>query len=810
MPRARPSTIPIGIRRIAIATAAAAATVEPCGAGVDFNRDVRPILTSTCLRCHGGVRELGGLNLVQRDRALGLTKKGHRAIVPGDCDASELLRRVAASGNERMPPDGEPLSAAQIDTLRRWIADGAPYAPLWSHVPVVAPQVPDVRDASWPRAPLDRFTLHDMERAGATPAAEASRETLIRRASLDLVGLPPTPDEVVAFRDDRAPDAWERVVDRLLASPRFGERWARVWLDLARYADTQGYEKDARRTIWAWRDWLIGALDRDMPYDEFVTRIIAGDLVPNATDDDVAASAFHRNTLTNVEGGTDDEEFRMAAVFDRVAVTWQAFMGTTFQCVQCHSHPYDPFSQREYYEFLAFFNQTEDNDQPDERPVAAMRPPYWRERAIAAADRVRGASFDAAAFDAWIEKATIDPGAAGVADNLKPILAKGASHLDDGERALLVLASKPDDPIAARELAALAPTTVPVMRELAGDKRRATHRLERGSLKKPAEEVEPGTPAVLHAWPEGAPRDRLGLARWLVSCDNPLFGRVAANRIWETLFGRGIVETSEDFGSQGSPPTNQALLDHLASRYAELGWSTKRLLREILLSSTYRQSSVASGASLAVDPDNRWWSRSPRYRLEAEVVRDSALFASGLLSERRFGPSVMPLQPDGVWQVVYSDDRWATSEGEDRYRRSIYTFWRRSSPYPSMVAFDAPSRETCTIRRVRSDTPLAALVTLNDPVWIEASRALARRALAASSDRRSVVEVMFRRALARDPEPAEVERLLALQRSELDRFSADDAATKAILAGEDGGAELAAWTTTASALLSTDEFLSRS
>lgn len=775
---------------------------------VDFNRDVRPILTTNCLRCHGGVRELGGVHLGDRDRAIGLSAKGHHPIVPGDCDSSELLRRVSATGKRRMPPTGEPLAPEAIDVLRRWIAEGAPYEPLWSLVPPVAPVTPQVQAAEWPQSPLDRFTLAGMELANVTPAPEVDRATLVRRATLDLVGVPPTPDEVDAFVADVAPEAFERVVDLLLASPRFGERWARIWLDLARYADTQGYEKDARRTIWAWRDWLIAALDADMPYDEFVERLTAGDLLPNATDDDVVASAFHRNSLTNVEGGTDDEEFRMAAVFDRVAVTWQAFMGTTFQCVQCHAHPYDAFAHREYYEFLAFFNQTEDNDQPDERPTVTLRPPHWRGRAITAADAAKLRGFDDQAFATWLDHATIDPTALGISDDLKPILAKAANERDEAERALLVLASRRDDSVAARELAVLATTSLPVMRELAPEKRRITHQLDRGSLKKPLDAVEPGTPKSMHPWPEGAPKNRLGLAQWIARPENPLLGRVAVNRLWETLFGRGIVETSEDFGSQGSPPSDQALLDHLALRYSELGWSTKKMLREIVLSATYRQSSVASPATLKRDPENRLWSRAPRYRLEAEVVRDSALAASGLLSARAFGPSVMPAQPDGVWQVVYSDDRWATSDGEDRHRRAIYTFWRRSSPYPSMIAFDAPSRETCSVRRIRSNTPLAALVTLNDPVWMEASLALAKRAMASGGDDAAIATRLLRLAIAREPDRSEVERLVELQRLELERFVGDAAATKHVASADDP--DLAAWTTTASVVLNLDEFLSRS
>lgn len=706
----------------------------------DFDRDIRPVLAGTCLRCHGGVREMAGLHLGERGRATSPDAKGRIAVVPGDPNHSELLRRITMVGPKRMPPTGEPLDPQQIEAFRRWILAGAEWKPLWSLTPIENAAPPTVDDARWPRAPLDRFVLSRLDRIGLRPNAEADRTTLLRRVSLDLIGLPPTVEELDAFLADRRPDAYERVVDRLLASPHFGERWARPWLDIARYADTQGYEKDDRRTIWAYRDWVITALNADMPYDRFVVTQLAGDLLPDATDDDRIATAFHRNTLTNTEGGTDDEEFRMAAVFDRVAVTWNGLLGTTFQCVQCHSHPYDAFSQEEYYRFVAFLNQTADADRPDESPTITVRSPGFRERSTET-------------------------------------------------------------------------TTVPVMSELPSGSRRTTHLLERGSLKKPSREVLPGTPAALPPMPADAPRDRLGLARWVASAENPLFARVAANRIWETLFGRGIVETVDDFGSQGAPPTNRELLDHLASRYVALGFSTKSLLREIALSSTYRQSSVPTREALVLDPTNRLWSRAPRYRLEAEAVRDATLAVAGLLSERMYGPSVMPSQPDGVWAVVYSGDQWSTSAGEDRHRRGIYTFWRRSSPYPAMVAFDAPSRETCTPRRIRSNSPLAALATLNDPAFIEAARSLAKRSLRADApataerDRLVAAEIV-RHALLREARDEELDRLVALADAERARLAGDPAATRALADGDD--VTLAAWTVAANAVLNLDEFLSRS
>ena len=710
--------------------------VEP----VSFDREIRPVLAGMCLRCHGGVRELAGLHLGDPARATAPDGKGRIAIVPGDPDASELMRRITAPTGQRMPPDGDPLSPRQVEAFRRWIAQGAHWTDLWSLTPLASVRTPTVRATAWARTPMDRIVLSGLERVGLGPAPEADPATLLRRLSLDLIGLPPTVAQLDAFLADREPGAYERVVDELLASPRFGERWARPWLDLARYADTQGYEKDGRRTIWAYRDWLIRALNEDMPYDRFVTAQIAGDLLPEATDDDRIATAFHRNTLTNTEGGTDNEEFRMAAVFDRVAVTWTGLLGTTFHCAQCHSHPYDAFTQEDFYRFVAFFDQTADADRDDESPTITVRSPGFRERSEET-------------------------------------------------------------------------TTVPVMRELPEGERRVTHFLERGSLKKPKHEVTPDTPGCMPPFPADAPRNRLGLARWMTSPTNPLFSRVGANRVWETIFGRGIVESVEDFGSQGTWPGDRALIDHLALRFVQLNYSTKAVVREIVLSSTYRQSSSPGLESLERDPDNRLLSRSPRYRLEAEAIRDSALAVAGLLSDRMYGPSVMPPQPDGVWSIVYSDDRWNVSEGEDRYRRGIYTFWRRSSPHPALIAFDAPSRETCTPRRSRSNSPLAALVTMNDPAMIEAAQALAAAVANLPTDGRGAqsdrarLATLLRRTLLREARAAELDLLAALLDDERDRFAGDIAAATA-LTGR-GDPNLAAWTSVASVILNLDEFLSR-
>ena len=705
---------------------------------VDFADDVLPILATHCFRCHGGVREKAGLNLADPERVRSVLASGHAAVVPGDPARSELLARITTSDpDERMPSDGSPLSPQEIDTIRRWIGQGAPWGTHWSFAARVDPPAPGKAGDGWTRRELDRFVAARQATARLKPAPETDRASLLRRVALDLTGIPADDAVRAAYLADPDADAaYERLVDALLASPAYGERFARIWLDLGRYADTQGYEKDNHRDIWAWRDWLIAALNADMPYDQFAVRLLAGDMLPDATDDDRLATAFHRNTLTNTEGGTDNEEFRMAAVFDRVSTTWQSFLGVTFQCVQCHGHPYEPITQREYYEFLAYLNQTADADLDDDSPRLAI-------------DR------------------------AGVR------------------------------------------TSAPVLVELAADKRRATRRLDRGALSAPAEEVAPGVPAALGAVQGDAePRDRLEMARWMASADNPLFARVAANRAWETLFGRGIVETSEDFGVMGSGASDRALLDHLAGVLVANGFSMKALLKEIVMSATYRQSVVASAAALARDPDNRLLARSPRVRLEAEQVRDQALAVSGLLSRKIGGPSVFPPQPEGVWQVVYSGAAWNTPVGEDRYRRGIYTYLRRTSPYPSFIAFDSTSRETCTVRRIRTNTPLAALVTLNDPVYLECAQHLAMAAARAHERDADAVRAMLERALGREAREDEVARLVALVASERARYEGrDDLARHLAGAAAENSTNLArdaALVAAANAILNLDDFLTKS
>jgi len=835
------------------------AAVAADAGSVDFARDVRPILGDKCFACHGpdDKARQASLRLDTRAGALAPAASGRPPVVPGRPQASSLVARVLARGPLQMPPPstGKKITLAEAEILKRWIAQGAPYAEHWAFVPPRRPRIPTIgegrfmhsrrqdaqvaakhKDAgavprrtpihqpsasnspnarlwsTWPRNPVDNFALDRMLRAGLRPNPPADRHTLARRVSLDLIGLPPSPTEVDRFVRDPSPDAYERMVDRLLASPHFGERWARPWLDLARYADSAGYGSDPLRpNLWPWRDWVIRALNADMPFDQFTVEQIAGDLLPNPTPEQLIATAFHRNTMTNTEGGTDDEEFRVAAVKDRAITTAQVWMGLTLQCAQCHNHKYDPLSQKEFYRFAAFFNQTEDNDQPDERPTFPLLAPQEEAR--------RGA------IQREINR--LEALAAGSADAKTALEAK------------------------RKELEAIKPVEVPIMRELPPGKRRETHVLTLGNFLQKGEKVQPGVPAAFHPLPQGGEPNRLALARWLVSTGNPLTARVVVNRIWAQVFGTGIVETEEDFGHQGALPSHPELLDWLAvefmrptvgaTRFAgglqrnadgaggplrnqswaagpPRPWSVKHVIRLIVTSATYRQSSRVTPGHLARDPRNRLLARYPRRRLDAETVRDQALALSGLLSRKIGGPSVYPPQPEGLWQAAFNGERtWPTSKGEDRYRRGLYTFWRRTVPYPSMATFDAPSRETCTVRRIHTNTPLQALVTLNDPAYLEMAQALARRIVREggnSTEQRAAYAL--RLALCRPAGPAQVRQIVALVQHELDHYRAKpDAALKLatdplgpLPAGADA-AEMAAWTAAANVVLNLDAVLTR-
>ena len=1154
--------------------AAAPAGAEPAaataGAPVDYAKDVQPILQARCYECHGPEKQKGGFRADSKTHAMQGGDSGDKPIVAGDAEKSHLIKLVRGDDPDNvMPPKGDRLTAAQVDVLARWIQQGATWPEAgaaaaqvvkpshWSFAKPVKREPPAVNEPNWARNPIDAFVLAAQQKQGLKPSPEADRHTLVRRAALDLTGLPPTPAEVDAFVNDATPDAYEKMIDRLLASPHYGERWSRVWMDIARYADSGGYGSDPlRHTAWPYRDWVIKAFNRNLPYDQFTIEQIAGDLLPTPTEDQIIATGFHRNTMTNTEGGTDDEEWRVAAVKDRTNVTVQAWMGLTMGCTECHTHKYDPITQREYYSFFSFFNQTEDNDQPSEAPTVPVAAPEQQQKltqingeiaklqaqmddpatlgakqaewestvrdngagwtvleptsfgssagaalvkqpdnsvlaggtrgqtdlytvtaaadlkgitafklevlpdpslpaqgpgrsengnfvlndfkvglqpagqgpgkitgrfvrlelsgagrmihvaelqAFAGADNVAtqgAATQSSTGYDAPPERAIdgntdglfqnksvthtkeqdspwwevdlkqpreltklvlwprTDGGLAGRHDGLrvsvldenrKPVwttvvekgpdaaheivpggpaavplkeasatyaqsnfeVAKaidadaadkdsgwavgpqagkanaavfetandlavegGASltfmlaqtYPDHGIGRFRISATTKSRPVRAipagvaeavavapeqrsdaqkaevaayfksiaphlaasrdrlaqlqKELADVKPAQAAVMRELPAQQRRQTNLLIKGNFLVKGDPVEPAVPAALHAWPAGAPLNRLGVAMWVVDKENPLTARVAVNRFWASLFGAGIVLTQEDFGIMGQPPTHPELLDWLAVTFQQdLKWDVKAMLKLMMTSATYRQSSKLTPELIEKDATNKYLARAPRLRLEAEAVRDQALALSGLLSRKMHGPSVYPPQPDGLWQAAFNGERtYPTSTGEDKYRRGLYTFWRRTTPYPSMAAFDAPSREQCTVRRIHTSTPIQAFVTLNDPVYVEAAQALARRITAeggATPEERATFALKL--CLARPASPEQVKQVVSLYQSEAAHYKTDAAAAQMMAtdplgplpAGADA-AELAAWTVVSNVLLNLDGVLTKS
>ena len=929
---------------------------------VDFNRDIRPILNGNCIGCHGGVKQAAGVSFAYREQALGSGKSGRPTVIPENPRGSELMARVtSANPQTRMPLNAPALSPEKIALLRQWIKEGAAWEDYWAFVPPKAQDLPQVKQTSWVRQPLDRFILARLETEKLKPSPQASKAALLRRVSLDLTGMPPTPEEQAAFLADASVNAYEKQVDRLLASPRYGERWASLWLDLARYGDTKGFEKDrARPGAWIYRDWVIEAFNQNLPYDRFVIKQIAGDLLPNATLEDHIATAFHRQTPANDEGGTDNEEFRLAAVMDRASTTWSVLNGVSFNCVQCHAHPYDPIRNAEYYKFLAFFNTSRDADIAFDRSLAedwpvlaiakdkAQRPETSRLGAQIGALRLRlvtqsRAALDASAWtalpitqgsisevlaleralalvkkgsgqaksllerlalarklkpeagfrlqdgmaiktgtvptnsvyelnaatqpmtmtalrievppadvkkaryvpekgfvtnrvDAWIvaRDGTTSPVtfrllAPDAVENLEGDMARLIRNTDDaapaggaaqrlaafsgvmanpglfrprwvvavpmaplqlaaGARLRLQLTQ--NEPINAessppprlrlmassdarwttfaaadetektiavlealeRQLRAIPSVPLPVMVEQASYEKREMHAFDRGSfLTQAGPALAPDMPALFPKLDAKAPRNRLTAARWFFMPGQPLTARVTVNRYWEALFGNGIVETLEDFGSAGEMPSHPALLDWLALHFQnDLKWDTKTLLRELVTSATYRQSAATPSALLQRDPRNRLLARGPQQRLTAEMVRDQALQASGLFNPEMGGPPVMPAQPKNVWnEVANNPERWVDATGPDRYRRAIYTYIKRTALYPSFVTFDAADRQLSAPRRLPTNTPLQALVTLNDPVYQQTAQALAARMMRAGRDRGAQLDLGARAVLSR-------------------------------------------------------------
>lgn len=880
---------------------------------VDFSRDIKPVINDNCIVCHGGVKQMSGFSLLFEEEAYSPNESGKRAIVPGNPEESEMIRLLRHHDPEaRMPLEAEPLSEEEIGLLERWIEQGADWGEHWAYIPP-EPADPQETNSEWVSNGIDHFILKALRERGLEPSPEAERSTLLRRVSFDLTGLPPTMEELEEFLNDESPDAYEKVVDRLLDSPAYGEHLTSMWMDLARYADSKGYEKDAGRNIWQYRDWLIRAFNDDKPFDQFTIEQLAGDLLPNPSDDQIIATAFHRNTMNNDEGGTNDEEFRVAAVMDRVRTTWNVWQATTMECAQCHNHTYDPIRMEDYYRSYAYFNNTADADVPSDDPNLKT---FRREADKEELERIRewvgsqtagekeasrlgqeyvdlvrlgepklhGHYFDD------LERGTItstnsylaveDGGHARIknvdltgSDRMMirfrsgresgvvevrtgspqgdligqwqvtaqeeweitsiPVEAREGMHdlylvfRDPGRSGYVATImwilfyeelpgqGQPEFAEVRQEFVRLLNASeevveTPVMTELEGNFRRSTHIFERGNWMVHGEEVSPGVPAALNEMPEDFPKNRLGLARWMVSEENPLTARVTVNRLWARVFGLGIVETISDFGSNGYPPSHPELLDWLALQFMnEHEWSIKKQLKQIVMSATYRQSSKTSPELLEFDPVNRLLARGPRIRLEAEQIRDQALLVSGLLSDKMYGPSVMPPQPEGLWQQVYSGMRWETSEGEDRYRRALYTFWRRTNPYPSLVMFDAPSREVCVTLRINTNTPLQALVTLNDPVYMESAQHLAERMR--KTDAESVENQLgagYRMAMLREADPERLRLLSELYDDTRLYFEENREAAETLTGSED--TELATLTVVANAIMNLDEFLSKS
>ena len=726
-------------------------SAENDSAVIRFDRDVRPILSNHCFACHGPDANTRKADL-RLDLKSGALRTKDPVIVAGKSVESELVARIVSHDpEEQMPPpkSGKPITAEQIRILKAWIDQGATWANHWSFEPTKHLPPPSVSDASWARNPIDRFVLARLEAEGLKPAPEAEKSSLARRAALTLTGLPPTPSEVDAFLADSRPDAYERLVDRLLASPAYGERMAMDWLDAARFADTNGFQNDFARTMWPWRDWVIRAYNRNQPYDQFLIEQLAGDLLPHSTLDQKIATGFNRNNRTVTEAGSIDEEWRVENTVDRVETTGTVFLGLTIGCTRCHDHKFDPISQEEFYRFYAFFNNVDEKGVYTETrgnvpPLISLPTP---------AERANFQELDASIARAEsAARQSIIPRRPGVAFAL------------DEAKLLVLRATKGE---AEKKV-----TTLMVMGDAAT--KRETFLLKRGQYDLPdkSKKLEVGVPASLPPLPKDAPKNRLGLARWLADAENPLTARVTANRLWQHHFGTGLVKTADNFGIQGEPPSHPDLLDWLADTFVGSGWDLKGLHRLIVTSATFRQSSKAASGLVKRDPENRLLARGPRFRLPAEVVRDNALAVAGLLTRKLGGPSIKPYQPAGLWDELAGgagEGPYLQDKGPDLYRRSLYVYRKRTVPHPSMANFDASSREVCQVKRPRTNTPLQALELLNDDTYVEAARLLAQLMLTeggSSPDER--LSYGFRRATARLPAPAE---LVVLKRG-LDRYLA--------------------------------------
>jgi hypothetical protein len=830
--------------RISPILVALLAALPAFGAKVDYNEDVRPILSENCFYCHGpdGNKRKAKLRLDVREAAL-----EKKAFVPGDAEASELVKRlVSTDSDEVMPPldSHRTLTAAQKETLKRWIAEGAEYKQHWAFVTPVRSALP----TNGEKHPVDAFVAEKLAQAGLTLSPEAPKATLLRRVSLDLTGLPPSPEETAAFLADQSPDAYEKQVDRLMASPHYGERMALPWLDASRYADSNGFQQDGDTFQWVWRDWLVKNLNADKPFDRLSTEMLAGDLLPGAGLEEKIATAFNRNHILNGEGGNIAEEQRFVSLFDRVESTTTTWLGLTVACAQCHDHKYDPIAQKDYYQWLDAFNHVAERGTPGGGPTQTGGRSRFRldgtvvevPSAEQAAEFARlKADFDALnkdffthqtkAFEAWLAKSSKDKGM--LPKELEVLLApdkkrtaaetkKLREHYNKNvftEDRKKIAAMKQLDR-AKQLLDGFSGDILPKVMVMSDAQPRDTHILDRGAYLSKKEKVTFDAPGFLPPLPKDAPKNRLGLAQWLFRPEHPLTARVQVNRQWQHFFGFGIVRTSEDLGVQSDRPTHQELLDWLSVEFRESGWKTKALQRLIVTSKTYRQSSRVTKEHLQKDPENRLLARAPRLRLPSLILRDVALSASGLLTPKVGGVPVYPYLPDSPWESLAitkeRDFTYPQSKGPDLYRRSLYTFWRRTIAPVNM--FDSSARQTCRVRTAITSSPLHALTMLNDPTWVEAARVLAQRVTKEQPTDEARLARAFALVLGRAPagaEPALLAKMLANQRAV---YAADAKAADALLAiGESPrdaaipAAEHAALTATCLALYNLDAAVTR-
>ena len=823
---------------------------------IDYNTEVKPILNKKCISCHGGVKKKAGFSLLFQEEALAATASGKPAIIPGDAKHSEMIRRLHLTDpEERMPYQADALTKDEIEILTRWVDEGARFSTHWAYTPVKKPILPSNGFFSFFKKntsnEIDVFIDEKLTEYGLERSPEADKKTLLRRLSLDLIGYPAPEKIATKFLNDSSEKAYTRLVDDLMSFSGYGEKWAGMWLDLARYADTKGYERDDARNIWRYRDWLIQSFNDDKPYNKFIIEQIAGDLLDNPTDQELIATAFHRNTMTNDEGGTDNEEFRTAAVIDRVNTTWETLMGTSFGCVQCHSHPYDPFKHDEYYKFMAYFNNSRDEDTYEDYPLlkefknnsithfdsvmswinsnagisehaffkkfiktgqpainslladslvnSALADTKWllmRKNSFAKfnkisltgksnllirySSRVSNGLLNIYLNDAnskpllkipinkssggWEIKEVPVPPTNGTFNLVLQYKNESLKSSDDNGMMFDWLAFIPAFPGKGKKLE---PTyhklfinllnqpdaeMTPIMLDNPDDMYRETKVFERGNRLLQTDIVKADLPSIFKNKFESFSSNRLGLAKWITSKSNPLTARTMVNRIWEQLFGQGLVETLEDLGSQGTTPTHQHLLDYLSYNFMyEDDWSIKKLIKRIVTSETYKQSSVANKKMLEIDPLNKYYARAPRIRLSAEQIRDQALCIADVMSTKMYGPSVMPYQPEGIWSSPYDNKKWIKSTGEDQYRRALYTYWKRSSPYPSMVNFDGAAREVCLSRRIKTNTPLQALTLLNDSTYWDLSVKFAQKTLSnGDKDLNAQIGFAYKKATGKD------------------------------------------------------------